>query len=165
MFGPLRTMAAGTAHKQLLDELTPEEKKQVDKSSMARDFVNYFGKGYSCSESTLMVCLRAIGQPESRVAAAAAFGGGMGRKDHCGLLTGGLMGIGFASSGGGRDREAAKKWRQPRLKAFWSWWESMAPIRCAEIRPAGSSSGRCMRLGRLAAAELERLFWDFESRP
>lgn len=156
---------AGFFHHDLLDELTPDERKQVEASAMARDFENYFGKGYSCAESILMVALRFLKQPESRVWASAGFGGGMGRKDHCGLLTGGLMGIGFAASALEPDREAAKAWSKTPLKEFWKWWEATAPVRCADIRPPGTTSARCVRLGLLACVKLESLIRQSPSHP
>ena len=40
---------------ELREELTPAELKLVKNSVLAQDLENYFHKGYSCSESILMV--------------------------------------------------------------------------------------------------------------
>ncbi|MGD8538542.1 MAG: hypothetical protein PVI66_07475, partial [Candidatus Aminicenantes bacterium] len=69
------------ANLQLKEELTSEELKRVEQSSMAKDISNYFGEGYSCAESLLMVSLRYLKKPEELVWVAAGFGGGMYHKD------------------------------------------------------------------------------------
>ncbi len=59
---------------KLSEELTPEELKMVNQSVMAKDIENYFGRGYSCAESLLMVSLRYLKQPEKMVWAACGYG-------------------------------------------------------------------------------------------
>ncbi|MBN1274473.1 MAG: C_GCAxxG_C_C family protein [Candidatus Aminicenantes bacterium] len=143
--------------------LTPEEQEWVKKFVMAADLDNYFHKGYSCAESLLMVSLRYLKKPEELVWAAAGFGGGMGQKDVCGFLTAGVMGIGFACGGLDLTREEAKKTCGGLVKEYWKWWADSNPIHCRIIRPEGSSSQICVRLGKLAAAKVEELILEARS--
>lgn len=142
---------------ELKDKLTEEELKWVEDSVMAEELTNYFGKGYSCAESLLMVSLRFLKKPEELVWAAAGFGGGMYHKDLCGFLTAGIMAIGFSSGMLDKERKEAKLHCGQQVKKYWKWWQSVAPLRCADIRTEGTSSKVCIRLGHLAAAKTEEL--------
>ena len=137
--------------------LSPEDRASMQKSSMSMDLENYFGRGYSCAESMLMVALRRIKLPENFVWAAASFGGGVGQKDLCGFLTGGCMGLGLAAGELKLDRKEAKKLGSEATAEYWQWWKAGTALRCAEIRPPGSSQDICRRLGVLAAARLNLL--------
>ena len=142
---------------ELREELTPEELKWIEKSTMAEDLMNYFGKGYSCAESLLMVSLRLLGKSEDMVWAAAGFGGGLYHKDLCGFLTAGIMGIGFSTGMLKKERKEAKEYSSRLVKQYWKWWISQAPLHCSEIRKKGTSSKVCRRLGQLSAAKVEEL--------
>ncbi|MBN1223097.1 MAG: C_GCAxxG_C_C family protein [Candidatus Aminicenantes bacterium] len=142
---------------ELKEELTPEELKIVEKSSMAKDLANYFGKDFSCAESLFMVSLRYLKKPEEFVWAASGFGGGLYHKDLCGFLTSGIMAIGLSSGMKDPDRKIAKARCGMLVKEYWKWWRSVAPLHCAEIRKEGTSSKVCGRLGRLAAAKTQEL--------
>lgn len=141
----------------LKGELTPDELEWVKKSRMAKDLEKYFGKGYSCSESILILALRYIKMSEKLVWAAGGFGGGLGQKDLCGYLTGGVMGIGFVSGTLNVKRKVAKQYCTEATKKYWTWWKATAPLHCAEIRKPKSSKKICVRLGQLSAAKLEEL--------
>jgi C_GCAxxG_C_C family probable redox protein len=142
---------------ELKEELTPEELKWVEKSSMAKDLPNYFGEGYSCAESLLMVSLKFLRKPEELVWVAAGFGGGMYNKDLCGFLTGGIMAIGLSSGMMKQERQEAKDQCGLMVDEYWKWWQSVSPLRCGDIRTEGSSSSICRRLGQMAAAKTEDL--------
>ncbi len=150
--------------KELPLELSEEESKIVERSSMAKELVNYFGKGYSCAESVLMVSLKHLELPEDSVWAACGFGGGMGKRDLCGLLTGGFMGLGFASGTTQKDKSEAKRLCGVAVNKYWEWWQSKAPLKCQDIRPVGTSSKVCVRLGKLAAAEAELLIEEMKGK-
>jgi len=139
------------------EDLSAEDLEWIKKSSMANELNKYFGQGYSCAESVVMVALRYLGKPEELVWAAAGFGGGLYHKDLCGFLTGGIMGIGFASSLLDRPRREAKKFCGDLVKAYWKWWESRFPLHCSEIRTKGTGSQVCLNLGLLSAAKIEEL--------
>lgn len=150
--------------KELALELSEEEAKIVERSSMAKELMNYFGKGYSCAESILMVSLKHLELPEDSIWAACGFGGGMGKKDLCGLLTGGIMGLGFASGALQEERSEAKRLCGVAVDKYWKWWQSQAPLKCQDIRSPGTSSEVCVRLGKLAAAEAELLIEEMRGQ-
>lgn len=147
---------------ELCEELTPEELKRVEKSVMAKDLKNYFGKDYSCAESLWMVSLRFLKKPEDLFWIASGFGGGMYHKDLCGFLTAGIMAIGLKAGMLEKERKEAKEDVNQAVKQYWKWWTSLAPLHCSEIRKEGTSSSVCRRLGQLAAAKTEELLAAFD---
>lgn len=142
---------------ELPEELTPEEQKTVENSVMAQDIENYFGKGYSCAESCLMVSLRFLKKPEELVWAASGFGGGMYHRDLCGFLTGGIMAIGLKAGMFKGIREEKKEICKNLVNQYWDWWSSLAPLHCSEIRKEETSHRVCRRLGLLVATKIEEL--------
>jgi hypothetical protein len=142
---------------KLKEKLTPEELKWIEHSPMAKDLLNYFGEGYSCAEALLMVSLKFLKKPEELVWVAAGFGGGMYHKDLCGFLTAGTMAIGLSSGMLNKGRKEAKDHCGEQVDEYWKWWQSVSPLRCADIRTEGTSSSICRRLGQLAAAKTESL--------
>jgi len=142
---------------ELREELTPEEKMRVAKSSMAKELPDYFGEGYSCAESLFMVSLRFLEKPEELVWVSSGFGGGLYHRDLCGFLTAGIMAIGLSAGMIKAERKEAKEVCSQRVKEYWKWWKSEAPLRCAEIRTEETTSKVCKRLGLMAAAKTEEL--------
>lgn len=142
---------------ELKEELTADELKLVEKSIMAKDLKNYFGKGYSCAESLLMVSLRFLGKPEDLIWISSGFGGGMYHKDLCGFLTAGTMAIGLSAGMLKKERKEAKEHCSRLVKQYWKWWASVAPIHCSEIKKPGASSKICHRIGQLASIKTEEL--------
>jgi len=138
-------------------DLSAEDLEWIKKSSMAKELNKYFGQGYSCAESVVVVSLRYLDKPEELVWAAAGFGGGLYHKDLCGFLTGGIMGIGFASSLLDKPRREAKEFCGDLVKEYWKWWESRFPLHCSEIRTKGTGSDVCLNMGLLSAAKVEEL--------
>ena len=151
------------APQELREELTAEELKLVEKSVMAQDLENYFGKEYSCAESILLVSLKHLGKPEDLVWAACGFGGGMYQRDLCGFLTGGIMAVGFSAGTLEKDRKESKEVCGRFVKQYWTWWISQAPIHCSEIRKPAASSRVCRRLGLLATAKVEELITSLKT--
>ena len=151
---PSRTAPEGP---ELREELSDEEIETVNQSVMAQDVDNFFGKGYHCAESGVLVALRFLKKPESLVWAACAFGGGLNNKDLCGFLTAGEMAIGLHAGDLKMERKAAKEICGRNARAFWQWWTTTAPLHCAEIREGRTDSKVCRRLGKLAAAKVENL--------
>lgn len=146
---------------ELKEELTPEELKWIEKSVMAKDLKNYFGKGYSCAESLWMVSLRYLKKPEELVWVASGFGGGMYHRDLCGFLTAGIMALGVKAGMLGKERKEAKEDVKQAVKQYWKWWTSLAPLHCSEIRKKDTGYKVCVRLGQLAAAKTEELISSF----
>lgn len=150
--------------KKLKEELSEKEAEIVNKSSMAKEMMDYFGKGYSCAESVLMVSLNYLDLSKKHVWAACGFGGGMGKKDVCGLLTGGVIALGFMAGQLGVDREKAKKQCSQAVDRYWKWWQSQAPLKCKKIRTPETSSKVCVRLGKLAAAQVQHLIDEMKKK-
>ena len=86
----------------------------------------------------------------------------MQHGEACGFLTAGTMDLGLAAGQLKMERPEAKKWSQQRINAYWSWWTTQTPLRCADIRKEGTSPKVCRRLGLLAAAEVEKLITSFQ---
>lgn len=143
--------------------LSPKETAWVRQSSMAKELDKFFGQGYSCAESILLTALRYLDLPEETVWAAAGFGGGLGQRDLCGFLTGGIMSLGLTAGTLDLPREQAKDRCASAVRAFWTWWNEQAPPRCADIRTPGSSSGVCVRLGTLTAARIQELIRELKA--
>ena len=141
----------------LLEALTPEELARIKDSIMSEDMQNFWGKGYSCAETGLMVALRFMKKPEDLVWTAGGFGGGMGQGDLCGFLTAGIMAIGLHAGTLKVTKNTAKTVCGQKVKGYWTWWTSMAPLHCSEIREGRQGYEVCQRLGKLAAAKLETL--------
>lgn len=141
----------------LKEELTAAEMEIVRNSVMAQDLDNFFGKGYSCAESGLAVGLRYLKKPEELVWFACGFGGGLNQQDLCGFLTAGAMVLGVHAGTLTLERAAARRACGGRLREYWQWWTSEAPIHCREIREGHADLKVCHRLGRLACAKLEGL--------
>jgi hypothetical protein len=146
------------------EELSADEKKWIDESILAKDLKNYFGQGFSCAESILMVSLRYLQKPEDLVWAAAGFGGGMYQRDLCGFLTGGIMALGVAGGMLEMPRVEAKKICGETVKKYWAWWGTTAPHRCSQIRSEGTTSQVCVNQGLLAAAKIEDLVGRIQNK-
>ncbi len=142
---------------ELSEELSPAELEIANKSAMSGDMGNFWGQGYSCAETGLMVALRFMKKPEELVWAAGGFGGGMGQQDLCGFLTAGIMAIGLHAGTLKVIQNTAKTACRQKVNEYWKWWTTMAPLHCSEIREGRSDFKVCHRLGRLAAAKLEAL--------
>jgi len=136
---------------------SPDELNIIHNSKVAQDLVNFFGKGHSCAESGLAVCLRFLEKPEDLVWFAGGFGGGLGRGDLCGFLTSGIMAIGIYAGSLELERQQAKKICGELVKQYWDWWAKNAPLHCSEVRYGHQDGQVCTRLGYLAMAEIENL--------
>jgi C_GCAxxG_C_C family probable redox protein len=140
--------------KSLFDPLTSEEEKAAALSVMAKEILN--AKGCSCAESVLLAALRYLKQPEELLHAAAAFGGGMGQRDLCGLLTGGFMALGNAAGAHHKDRSKMKAHASKMTKEYWKWWQAWAPLHCRELKPQYGKLGY-VNMKKRVAAKIEEL--------
>ena len=148
---------------EVSEVLTPEELKIVNGSVMARDLLNYYKQGYNCAESFFYVALKFMKKPRKLFWIASGFGGGLGRKDLCGFLTGGVMAIGLSVGKLKVSREEAKEIGENKVDEYWQWWANLAPYRCSGIKTEGRTSEVCKRVGRLAAARVEELIKGISS--
>ncbi len=155
--------AAGQKQGEVSEVLTPEELKVVNRSVMAGDLLNYFKLDYNCAESIFYVALKFMKKPRKLFWVASGFGGGLGHKDLCGFLTGGVMAIGLSVGKLKVGREEAKEIWENKVDEYWQWWASLAPYRCSGIKTEGRTSEVCKRVGRLAAARVEELIKGISS--
>ena len=143
---------------ELREDLNPSEAEVVKHSIMAKDMQNFWGKGFSCAETGLVVALRFMHKPEDLVWMAGGFGGGMMHQDLCGFLTAGVMAAGLYAGSLKIEKKEAKQRCGELVNQYWNWWASTAPLHCSEIRAGHKDFKVCQRLGQLAAAKLETLF-------
>lgn len=139
---------------------TEEEAAAVAGSSMAQVISDLNGRGYPCSEMILLAALRRFELPENHLDAAAVFGGGVGKRDLCGLLTGGLMAIGLVA---GRKYEARAQVHQAgraASNAYWDWWLSRGDLHCMGYGTAHENSEEFVRMCQRAAVTLERVILE-----
>jgi len=134
-----------------------EEKKIIGQSSMANNIESYLDKRYSCAEAIFSVSLEALGCPENWVHASASFGGGLGRGDLCGLLTGGMMAIGVAGGKLHQDRDAMKQWVRQKSDAYWAWWETWGPVHCRQLRTQYEGREEFLMMSQRVAAKMETI--------
>lgn len=138
-----------------LDPFSPEEAAAVAASPMAREIAGLEGKGYPCSEMMLLAALRRFGLPEEHLDAAAVFGGGVGKRDLCGFLTGGLMAIGFASGHKYQDRRVVHQVGRRASNAYWDWWVSRGDLHCMGPGTEHENAEQFVRMAQRGALKLE----------
>ena len=140
---------------------TPEEAERVAESSMAREIAALHGRGLSCAEMSLLTALRFLGLPESHLGAAGAFGGGVGKGDICGFLSGSLMAFGLAASARyGSDRVEMRRVARAMSNEYWDWWLSRGDLHCAILRPTYEGSEEFLRMAQRTALKTEEILRD-----
>jgi hypothetical protein len=141
---------------RLWDPLLQNEYQIIKNSKMAGSILQYSKKRYSCAESLLLASLEYLGKPGEWVSLAGGFGGGLGQRDLCGLLTAGIMAIGVAGSINCKDRSCFTKYVREQRKQYWKWWQARSPIHCREMRIQYDRPGYYRMIQRVAV-EVERL--------
>ncbi len=136
---------------------TPAESEAVSNSPMAGIIAGLNGKGYPCSEMMLLAALRRYDLPESHVDAAAVFGGGVGKRDLCGFLTGGLMAIGIVSGSRYSDRGQLHTVGRKASNAYWDWWLSRGDLHCMGPLTTHENSEEFVRMAQRSAVKLEEV--------
>ena len=139
---------------------TPAEAAAVEASPMAQEIGALNGKGYPCSEMVLLAALRRFDLPENHLDAAAVFGGGVGRRDLCGLLTGGLMAIGLAAGRKYPDRAEAHQVGRAASNAYWDWWLTRGDLHCMGSGTTHETSEEFVRMCQRAAVKLEAVMTE-----
>ena len=134
-----------------------EEETAVAASPMAQKIATLHGKGYPCSEMILLAGLRVFELPEDHLDAAAVFGGGAGKRDLCGLLTGGLMAIGFAAGEKYEDRGVVHQTGRQASNAYWEWWLSRGDLHCMGPGTEHDDAPTFLRMTQRTALKLEEV--------
>ena len=136
------------------------EATAVAASPMAQEIAGLNGKGYPCSEMILLAALRRFDLPENHLDAAAVFGGGVGKRDLCGLLTGGLMAIGFAAGEKHADRAQVHQVGRAASNAYWDWWLTRGDLHCMGTGTTHENSEEFVRMCQRTAVQLEAVLTE-----
>lgn len=150
LMGAVRYPGSKKQGRNIYDPLTAEEEKIINASRMVKEIEKLPGKGFSCAGSIFMAALKYMNKPGNIVDAAAAFGGGMGQRDLCGFLTGGIMALGISAGRHHKERKEIKAHARKLTKEYWAWWQSMAPLHCADLRTKYDRQGFNNMLKRVA---------------
>ncbi len=143
-----------------IGEFTENEAAAVASSAMAQEIAGLNGKGYPCSEMMLLAALRRFDLPENHLDAAAVFGGGVGKRDLCGLLTGGLMAIGFVVGEKYADRGQVHSVGRTASNAYWDWWMTRGDLHCMGYGTTHENSDEFVRMCQRTAVKLESVLLE-----
>jgi len=141
----------------LWHDFSPEEKEMIDNSELVKLFSEIDYNKLSCAESTLLAILRFLNKPEEYVQTAAGFGGGMGQGELCGMITGGIMGLGVCGNTYLEDPKEIEEYVEYASAEYWTWWKSMAPVRCDGLTKSYEGVKSYLRMGARATSKLEEL--------
>jgi hypothetical protein len=155
LFGLSSAKEAGQSLR-LWDPLSTEERQALKNSKMAGSILQYSNKRFSCAESLLMASMEFLGKPREWASLAGGFGGGLGQRDLCGLLTAGIMSIGVAAGIYCQNRRDFQEYIRKRRTMYWQWWQARSPIHCREMRIQYDRPGYFRMVQRIAA-QLEQL--------
>jgi hypothetical protein len=158
--GPPRTGPAGDQQVPKLgfsQDFTQEEAAAVAASPMAGIIAGLNGQGYPCSEMMLLAALRRFHLPEDHLDAAAVFGGGVGKRDLCGFLTGGLMAIGVAAGTRYADRRQLHTVGRRASNAYWDWWLTRGDLHCMGPLTTHETTEEFVRMAQRSAVKLEEV--------
>ncbi|MFC1660379.1 C-GCAxxG-C-C family protein [Gemmatimonadota bacterium] len=144
-------------------DFTEAEARLVAGSPMAQEIAGLNGQGYPCSEMILLAALRYMELPEKYLDSAAVFGGGVGKRDLCGLLTGGLMAIGFAAGEKYEDRSEMHRAGRQLSNEYWDWWISRGDVHCMGSNTTHENSDEFVRMCQRAAVRVEQLLRSMRS--
>jgi len=143
-----------------IGQFSEVEAAAVAASPMAQEIAGLNGKGYPCSEMILLAALRRFGLPENHLDAAAVFGGGAGKRDLCGLLTGGLMAIGLAAGEKYTDRAEVHRVGREASNAYWDWWLTRSDLHCMGPGTTHETSEEFVRMCQRTAVKLEAVMTE-----
>lgn len=136
---------------------TQEEAASVAASPMAGIIAGLNGQGFPCSEMMFLAALRRFDLPEDHLDAAAVFGGGVGKRDLCGFLTGGLMAIGIAAGARYADRRQVHSVGRRASNAYWEWWLTRGDLHCMGPLTTHENAEEFVRMAQRAAVKLEEV--------
>jgi len=138
-------------------EFTDEEAAAVAASPIAGIIVGLNGLGYPCSEMMLLAALRRFELSEDHLDAAAVFGGGIGKRDLCGFLSGGLMAIGITAGDMYSDRSQLHTVGRKASNAYWDWWLTRGDLHCMGPLTTHENPEEFTRMAQRAAVKLEEV--------
>lgn len=110
------------------------EQSGPEGASMVKWTGQHLNEGFWSADSILLSAVKYLKKPEEIVGVATGFGGGMGRKDLCGFVTGGVMAIGLFSGAVKGGDKAGRQKCQRLTKEYLDWWAKTNPLHCGEIK-------------------------------
>lgn len=128
-----------------------------DENKLKEEILSGFSRGFNCAESIVVPFATALGFDGDMMKLATPFGAGIGgRRDLCGILTGGTMIIGLTHGRSDPDDVEQKTIAYKMAARYYRWFKKQGKVRCAEI-VQGKFTGHtdeCARLMEDAQAEL-----------
>lgn len=93
-----------------------------------------FESGYNCAETLAVAFARELGADEDIMRFAAPFGAGIGgRRDLCGMITGGALVIGLVYGRTDPADMARKSDVYRRSAKYYRWFKTERQLKCSEI--------------------------------
>lgn len=134
---------------------------QIDKDRLNPETQGLFAKGYNCAEAMVFGFVTVLGGDTNLVKLATPFGAGIGgRRDLCGILTGGELIIGSLYGRTDPQDIEQKKLAYEKSAAYYRWFkQEKKKIHCSEIVP-GKFAGHtedCVQLMKEAQAKLAEI--------
>jgi hypothetical protein len=108
----------------------------------------------------LLAVLRRFQLPENHLDAAAVFGGGVGKRDLCGFLTGGLMAIGFVAGDKNADRAKVHHVGRTASNQYWEWWMTRGDLHCMAPGTTHENSEEFVRMAQRCGVKLEAILLE-----
>jgi len=130
------------------------EQSAPEGASMVKWTSQHLSEGFWSADSLLLSAVKYLKKPDEIVSVATGFGGGMGQKDLCGFVTGGVMAIGLFSGAAKGGDKAGRQKCQRLTKEYLAWWSNAHPLHCGEIKqPCDYKS-----MGEKASEFIQKLF-------
>ena len=108
----------------------------MNKTELTKVAKKYHKSGLSCSEAMLRTFLPLLGEKDEYFRIATPFCAGIGRKrDLCGILTGGVMVIGFKYGRKEATDVCAKEKSSALAAEYYDWFQKNYKCTCKEILP------------------------------
>lgn len=143
-----------------MDKLTDEA------YNLKKEILSGFDRGFNCAEAIVVPFATALGFNEDIMKLATPFGAGIGgRRDLCGILTGGTIVIGLAHGRTDPADVEQKSIAYKKAARYYRWFKQQGKVRCSEI-VRGKFSGHtddCARLMEEAQAKLLEIIRGEES--
>jgi len=150
--------------KLIWDKYSPEEQKIVDKSKMVANISKYRNADHSCASTIMASAVEYMGLDKSYTDVAASYGGGIGKRDLCGFLTGAVMALGLHSGMVKESRKEIQAHSRKLSNLFWDWWKTLSPLHCADMYAKYDKDGFDRMMKRVACKVEELISSDYKSK-
>ena len=149
----------------LFAPLSPEEQKKADNSRVSKYIDQFKKRRINCSENVFMIGLKYLNQPDEFANSAIAFGGGLGKGDICGLITGASMTFGIAAAHKYKDKRKIGELAGRMNHEYWNWFKSHAPIHCKDLRKQYKSAAEYHNMITRITIKLDEIFTKYQIEP